>query len=212
MAICNTLVTLEAEWAGMPSEWKFFVHSWIFEVHSKKIDCILSAFQIFGPIPVAGPNVLLMLKTFEVHSKWRNIEHHLKCILTALWLHSKYSYGPLRHSNSIWNILIAFEGESKRQAISNPARISWMRLEWAWMHLECISIAAGIYFDIKRIPLKCNSNAVGIFRLPLECSLNVPTPDWPSNESGRNSEHRRIAYPGIYKEFPFRRHSGSFRL
>ena len=52
------------------------------------------------------------------------------------------------------------------------------------------------YFD-------CRSNAARI---------QSERPDWPSNESGRNSEHRRIAYLGKYKEFPFRRHSGSFRL
>ena len=50
--------------------------------------------------------------------------------------------------------------------------MSRMRLEWAGMHLECISIAAGIYFDITRIQLECNSNVVGIFRLPLECGSN----------------------------------------
>ena len=78
------------------------------------------------------------------------------------------------------------------------------------MLLECISIAAEIYFDITRTQLECNSNAVEIFRLPLECRSNaVGRPDWPSNESGRNSKHRRIAYPGIYKEFPLRRHSAS---
>ena len=53
--------------------------------------------------------------------------------------------------------------------------MSRMRLEWAGMHLECISIAAGIYmyFDIKRIQLECNSNAVGIFRLPVECGSDA---------------------------------------
>ena len=98
----NTPVTLEAEWAGMPSEWKFLVHSWIFEAHSKNSDCILSAFQTFGSILVTGPNVLVMFKTFEVHSKWRYIERHLKCILTALWLHSKYSYDILRAFDAFW--------------------------------------------------------------------------------------------------------------
>ena len=78
-----TPVTLEAEWAGMPSEWKFVVHSWIFEVHSKNSDCILSAFQIFGPILVTGPNIFYHGKTFEVHSKWKNIERHSNCTLTA---------------------------------------------------------------------------------------------------------------------------------
>ena len=54
--------------------------------YSKNSDCILSAFQIFGPIFVAGPNVRLMLKTFEVHSKWKNIAQHSRCILTACTL------------------------------------------------------------------------------------------------------------------------------
>ena len=35
------------------------------------------------------------------------------------------------------------------------------------MQFKCISIAAGIYFDIKRIQLECNSNVV-------EFSRNVP--------------------------------------
>jgi len=55
--------------AGMPSEWKFVVHSLTVEVHSKNSDWILCAFQIFGHILVTRQNVLLMRKTFEVHSK-----------------------------------------------------------------------------------------------------------------------------------------------
>ena len=53
-----------------------------------------------------------------------------------------------------------------------------MRLEWAGMHLECISIAAGIYFDIKIIQLemqfKCRRNISIAARMRLECSRNVP--------------------------------------
>jgi len=124
-------VTLVPEWARMPSEWKFVVYSSVIEVHFKNSDCILCAFQIFGRIIVTGTNVLLMLKTFRVHSKWRNIERHLKCILTALWLLSKYSY-------SIPHILISFVGESKWQATSNPVRMPY----------ECSSIAARITPEI----------------------------------------------------------------
>jgi len=58
-------------------------------MHSKNADCIMCAIQIFWHILVTGRNVLLMLKTFGVHSKWRNIERHWKCILTELLLHSK---------------------------------------------------------------------------------------------------------------------------
>ena len=39
-----------------------------------------------------------MLKTFGMHSKWKNIELHWKCILTALWLLSKYSTAFQQHS------------------------------------------------------------------------------------------------------------------
>ena len=182
---------------------------------------ILTAFWLHskysGPfLIVAGPNVFIMLKTFEVHSKWENIERHSKCILTVLWLYSKYFYGMLRHSNCIRsNILIAFEGKSKRQATSNPARMSRMHLEWVGMHLKCISIAAGINFDIKRIQVECNSNVAGIFRLPLECESNaVPRERQPigprmSPDVSQNTTESHIQE---YKEFPFRRHSGSFRL
>ena len=133
--VVKTLVTLEAEWAGMPSEWKFFVYSWIFEVHSKTSDCILSAFQIFGPILVAGPNVLLMLKTFEVHSKWRNIERHSKCILTALWLHSKYSYGIPTAFETFWS-------HSRENRNAKPLQILPECPECASIEPECTSNAS----------------------------------------------------------------------
>ena len=59
---------------------------------------------------------------------------------------------------------------------------------------------------------KCRRNLSIAARMRLEFSRNVPIGPRMSQDSGRNSEHRRIAYLGIYKEFPFRRHSGSFRL
>ena len=58
-------------------------------------------------------------------------------------------------------------------------------------------------FKMSSESFDCRSNAARI---------QTKRPDWSSNESGRNSEHHRIAYLGIYKEFPFRRHSDSFRL
>ena len=39
--------------------------------------------QLFGPILVTGPNVFIMLKTIKVHSKWKFIEWHSNCTLTA---------------------------------------------------------------------------------------------------------------------------------
>ena len=88
-----------------------------------------------------------------------------------------------------------------------------MRLEWAGMHLECIFITAESISILKEF----SWNAIQMSSESFDCRSNAARiqserPDWPSNVSGRNSEHRRIAYLGIYKEFPFRRHSGSFRL
>jgi len=95
------------------------LRSLIFKVHCKHSDWILCAFQTFGHILAPSRNVLHMLKTFEVHFKWRNIERHLKCILTALLVHSKYAGTVLHHSISIRNIPVSFEGESTWQATSN---------------------------------------------------------------------------------------------
>ena len=88
--------------------------------------------------------------------------------------------------------------------------MSRIRLEWAGMHLECISIAAGIYFDITRIQLECNSNVVGIFRLPLECGLefsrNVPIGPQMSPDLIQNTAESHI------QEYINNFHSASFRL
>ena len=62
------------------------------------------------------------------------ISNGIRSILTAHWLHSKYSYGI---PTAFRNILIVFEGKSKRQSTSNPARMSRMRLELSGMHLDC---------------------------------------------------------------------------
>lgn len=80
-------VTLEAEVSRNAVEMK--IHGIYldirnaFEVQSEHS----TAFQTFGPILVAGQNILLMLKTFGVHSKYRNIEWRFEvysnCILTA---------------------------------------------------------------------------------------------------------------------------------
>ena len=153
-------------------------------------------------------------KHSRVHSKWRNIERHSKCILTALWLHSKYYYGPVTafqqlHSKNSDRIRGRIETASHFKSCQNVPNAPRMSRKAPRMHLDC----SRNLFDMKRIQLECTSNVVGIFRLPLECGSNaVGTSYWPSNESGRNSEYRRITYPGIYKEFPIRRNSDSFRL
>ena len=81
----------------MQLEWKFFVHSYIIQLRSKTSSCIPTAFQVFWSILVCGWNVLLMLKTFQLHSK-------RKCIPTAFQL----------HSNCILNIRMTFQQHLKR--------------------------------------------------------------------------------------------------
>ena len=123
--VSNTPVTLVAEWAGMPSEWKFVVHSWIFEVHSKNSDCILSAFQIFGLILVTGPNVIIMLKPFEVHSKWINIERHSNCTLTAYFLRAVTAFQQhSKHSNRLRRRIETASHFKSCQNVPNAPRMS----------------------------------------------------------------------------------------
>ena len=98
-------------------------------MHFKHYDCILSAFQVFWLIPVVdqndllmlntgamAPNFLLILKTFEVHSKWRNVEWYSKSILTTLfaflffWLHSnRIENKHTRTYKKAFQILTAFK-------------------------------------------------------------------------------------------------------
>jgi len=59
--------------------------------------------QIFQHILVTDRSVLSMFKTFGLHSKWRNIERHWKCILTALWLLSKYSLSIPTSFHIFWS-------------------------------------------------------------------------------------------------------------
>ena len=82
---------------------------------------------------------------------------------------------------------------------------------------ECTSNASRLLPESIPILNEFSWNAIRMPSESFDCRSNAARmqsehPDWPSNESGRNSEHRRIANPGIYKEFPFRRLSGSFRL
>ena len=62
-------------------------------MHKNKSDCILSAFQIFGLILVAGPNVFVMLKTFEEHSELKNIWSK------ATWSRESILYGGWADTN-----------------------------------------------------------------------------------------------------------------
>jgi len=87
-----TLVTRDLEWARMPSESALVVHSWTVKVHSKHSVGISCALQTFGHILATGRNVLCVFKTFDVHSKWKNMQRHMKCIPAAFLLHSKESY------------------------------------------------------------------------------------------------------------------------
>ena len=133
----NTPVTLEAEWPGMPSEWKFVVHSWIFQVHSQNSDCILSAFQIFGPILVTGPNVFIMLKTFEVHSKRKNIERHSNCTLTAFWIFLRDVTAFQKHSKHYDRLRRRIETASHFKPCQNVPNAPRMSRNAPRMHFDC---------------------------------------------------------------------------
>ena len=154
---CKTPVTLVPEWTGMLSEWRFVVHSLIIELHLKHSDCVLCAFRIFCHI-LTGRNVLHMFKTFVVHSKGRNIERHWKCILTALWLLSKYSYSIPTAFHTFWS-------HSRENWNGNTLRILSECPECVSNEPECTLNAYRLLPESnKRIQLECTSNAVGNWR------------------------------------------------
>ena len=82
---------------------KFFVHSWIFQLRSKTSSCIPATFQLFWSILVGGRNVLLMLKTFQLHSNIPTaFQLHSNCVLNirmTFQQHLKRSNRILGHSN-----------------------------------------------------------------------------------------------------------------
>ena len=161
-------------------------------MYSKNSDCILSAFQIFGPILVTSPNVFYHAKNirgaFEVETYRTAFElHSFLRAVTAFQQHSEHSDRLRRrietasHFKSCQNVPECASNEP--ECTSNafrllPESISILQ-EFSWNAIQMSSES----FD-------CRSNAARI---------QSERPDWPSNESGRNSEHRRIAYLGIYK-------------
>ena len=94
-------------------------------------------------------------------------ELHSDCILNILT-------GRYGIPNSIRNILIAFEGESKRQATSNPARMSRMSRNAPRMHFDCCRNLFRYYKNSARMQFKCRRNLSIAARMRLEFSRNVP--------------------------------------
>ena len=136
-----TLVTLEEEWAGMPSELKFFLHSWIFEVHSKNSDCILSAFQIFGPILVAGPNVFYHARNirgaFEVEKYRTPFEVYFNCTLTVFQIFLLAVTAFQQHSKHSDRLRRRIETASHLKSCQNVPNAPRMSRNAHRMHFDC---------------------------------------------------------------------------
>ena len=115
-----------------------------------------------------------MLKTFEVHSKWRNIERHSKCIVTALWLHSKYSYGPLPYG-----IPTAFEtcwSHLTENRNGKPLQILPECPECASNELECTLNASRLLPESISISKEFSWNAVRMPSESFDCRLSAQRP------------------------------------
>jgi len=118
-------------------------------------------FQIFWHILVTDRNILIMLKTFWLHSKWRNIKRHWKCIVTAFCMLSKYSYSIPTAFHTFWshsrdNFLYPWP-HSLHQLIKHdrlqPHEVEgrlWGVLLWAWAPPS----------------VWCNVHTASFFRLP----------------------------------------------
>ena len=113
-------------------------------MHSKNSDCIQSAFQTFEPILVGGPNVLIMLKTFEVYSKWKEIEWHSGSILTAFEAHFDQTSG------GIWGAL------EKRSKYSDCILTAFLGRVPTTFELHCTANTSGM--------CKYHANTCGMWR------------------------------------------------
>ena len=177
--------------------------------------------SLYMYIPGYSKCILKILTAFWVHSKYSgpflwparmflSCLKHSRCIQsgkisngirTALWLHSKYSYGPLY---GIPTIFETFWSPSKENRNGKPLQILPECPECASNEPECTSNAFRLLPESISILQEFSWNAIQMSSESFDCRSNaarIPSerPDWPSNESGRNSEHRRIAYLGIYK-------------
>ena len=116
-------------------------------MHSKNSDCIQSAFQTFEPILVGGPNVLIMLKTFEVYSKWKKIEWHSGSILTAFEAHFDQTSG------SIWEAL------EKRSKYSDCILTAFLGRVPTTFELHCTANTSGMCKSHAYTSGMCKSHA-----------------------------------------------------
>ena len=118
---------------------------------------------------------------FEVEKYWTAFELLSDCILniltgrTAFQQHSK-------HSDRLRRRIERASHFKSCQNVPNAPR----------MHFDCCRNLFRYYKNSAGMQFKCRRN------LSTAARIQLKRPDWPSNESERNSEHRRIAYLGIY--------------
>ena len=99
-----------------------------------------------------------------------------------------------------------FRSPSKENRNGKPLQILPECSECASNVSECTSNAFRLLPESISILKEFSWNAIQMSSESFDCRSNAARtqserPDWPSNESGLNSEHRLIAYPGIYNEF-----------
>ena len=142
----------------------------------------------------------------HIHLKWRNIEQHSKCILTALWLHSKYSYETaFKHSDRIRGRIKMASHFKSCQNVPNALNEPECTSNASRLLPESISILKILSWNALRMPSEsfdCHSNAVRMSRLAFEWGRTYIV-ILNTSESHISRNIQRIS---------FRRHSGLFRL
>ena len=130
---------------------------------------------------------------------------------TALELHSDCILNILTGRYGIPTAFETVRSPSKENRNGKPLQILPECPECASNETECTSNAFRLLPESISISKEVSWNAIQMSSESFDCRSNAARiqserPDWPSNESGRNSEHRRIAYLGIISIPP------SFRL
>ena len=130
---------------------------------------------------------------FEVEKYRTAIELHSDCILNIL----TGRYGIPTAFETFWS-----PSKENRSRNGKPLQILPECPECALNEPECTSNAFRLLPASISILQEFSWTAIQMSSESFDCRSNAAriqseSPDWPSNESGRNSEHRRIAYPGI---------------
>ena len=123
---------------------------------------------------MAGPNVLLMLKTFEVEKYRRAFEVYSNCTLTAFYIFLRAVTAFQQHSKNSDRLRGRIETASHFKSCQNVPNAPRMSQNAPQLHLDCCRNLFRYQKNSAGMQFECRRNHSIAARMRLECSRNVP--------------------------------------